>query len=402
MSQNNQAGILKKLLLRKKKSGRLVSAWIALCIGCTLLLVSVIIWSCFQDLLSGKSGEDSLGATFLTISKKVDDVSMAQKGSTQILSDDIAVIKTAPQVQDVGLLTPANFKVAASLGSGQMSFYTLLFLESAPDRFMDKMPETWKWQEGDNTIPIILSRDFLNMYNYIFAPSQGLPLLSEQSVKAIGFKLTMGEGPNQVDYRAQVEGFSDRISSVLVPQSFIDYGNQKFSPGSVGKASRMIIKVGDPSDKNFVTFLEKNNYTTNAEQLRFSKMRSIVEVVSGATGILALLLMAIGTLVFVLFIELTMAQAQESVRLLLQIGYSPKKLSRFLISKYIPIMLSALLAALLIASSFQFFAAQKLNSLQLKINPFPGLYVWTAVIFSAIVLLLQINQSIKKAINTKI
>lgn len=398
MSQS-QGNLLQKLLLRRSKNGRLASAWIALCIGCTLLLISVLMWSVFQELLNGKNKQqDSLGSTFLTISKMVDDASMANKQLTQIDAADVALIKKAPQVQDIGLLSPANFKVSASLGSGPMSFYTLLFLEAAPDRFMDQMPKTWKWQEGDQTIPIILSRDFLNMYNYIFAPSQGLPLLSEQTVKAIGFTLTMGEGEQQTNYRAQVEGFSDRISSVLVPQSFIDYGNRKFGQSNSTNISRVIIKVGDPSDQQFTNFLKQHKYTTNAEQLRFSKMRTIVEVVSLATGILALLIMAIGTLVFILFIELTMAQAQTSVQLLLQIGYSPKKLSRFLVVKYIPIMLSALCVALCITLALNYFASQQLEQLQLHISPFPGFYLWLAASFSGLILLWQISLAIRKAI----
>ena len=261
MSQNNSVGILKKLLLRNTNQGRLISAWMALWIGCTLLLVSVMMWSVFQDLLKGKSSNDSLGSTFLTISKKVDDAAMANKERSQIQSQDISQIKSAPQVQDVGMLSPANFKVSASIGSGPMAFYTLLFLEAAPDRFMDQMPNSWQWQEGDNTLPIILSRDFLNMYNYVFAPSQGLPLLSEQTVKALGFTLTMGEGANATNYRAQVEGFSDRISSVLVPQSFIEYGNKKFAPQAPISISRVIIKVADPSDKAFISFLEMSFLT---------------------------------------------------------------------------------------------------------------------------------------------
>lgn len=398
MSQNNSVGILKKLLLRNTNQGRLISAWMALCIGCTLLLVSVMMWSVFQDLLKGKSSNDSLGSTFLTISKKVDDAAMANKERSQIQAQDISQIKSAPQVQDVGMLSPANFKVSASIGSGPMAFYTLLFLEAAPDRFMDQMPNSWQWQEGDNTLPIILSRDFLNMYNYVFAPSQGLPLLSEQTVKALGFTLTMGEGANATNYRAQVEGFSDRISSVLVPQSFIEYGNKKFAPQAPISISRVIIKVADPSDKAFISFLENNNYSTNAEQLRFSKMRSIVDVVSGATGVLALLLMGIGALVFVLFIELTMAKAQASVQLLLQIGFSPKKLSRFLMAKYLPIMLSALSVAVLVAIAIQYFASQKLSTLQLSIPSFPSFYVWCAAAISGLILLVQISYSIRKAI----
>jgi ABC-type multidrug transport system permease subunit len=216
---------------------------------------------------------------------------------------------------------------------------------------------------------------------------------------ALGFTLTMGEGANQIDYHAEVKGFSDRISSVLAPQTFIDYGNKKFGANSAASISRVILKVADPSQKSFTSFLEKNNYTTNAEQLRYSKMRSIVEIISGATGILALLLMAIGALVFILFIELTMAQAQASVKLLLQIGYSPLKLSRFLVMKYIPIMLSALLVSIIYAVGLQFWAAHKISSLQLHIATFPSIYVWLAAGISALILLWQISISIRKAIN---
>lgn len=390
--------LLYKLLLNNKKQSRLLSAWIALFVGCSLLLVSLMIWSTFQELLQGKNNQDSLGSTFLTISKRVDDAAMAHKEQTQINAADIEKIKQAPQVQDVGILTPAQFKVSASLGSGPIAFYTLLFLEAAPDRFMDQMPDAWQWHEGDNTIPIILSRDFLNMYNYLFAPSQGLPILSEQTVKAIGFTLTIGDGARELHYRAQVEGFSDRISSVLVPQSFVDYGNKKFNPSNATGISRAIIKVADPSNKAFVQFLQNNKYSTNSEQLRYSKLRSIVEIVSAATGILAIILVFIGALVFILFIELTLSQAQDAVSLLLQLGYSPKMLSKYLVSKYAPMMLSALIAAMLTASVLQYFAAQKLQTIELKIANLPSVYVWIAAGICALILLWQINRSIRKAL----
>ncbi|GAA4453023.1 hypothetical protein [Rurimicrobium arvi] len=391
-------GILKKLLLRGGGKSRLAGAWITLVAGCLLLFVSVELWSTFRDILDGRRSQDSLGSTFLTISKKVEDASMADKNATTISDQELTTITRAPQVQDAGKLTPANFKVAASLGYGPMSFYTLLFLEAAPDRFMDQIPGRWNWKEGDRTIPIILSRDFLNMYNYIFAPSQGLPLLSEESVKALGFTLTMGEGPMQQEYQAQVEGFSDRISSVLVPQSFIDYGNRHFSSNGTVHVSRLILKVKDPSDKAFTGFLSDHHYTTNAEQLRFSKMRSVVEAVSAGTGVIALLLMFVSGLVFVLFIELTMAKAQESVRLLLQLGYSPAQLRLFLTRRYVPLMLSAVTLSLILTVLLKSLAAQRLKSLQLEIDLFPGLYVWIAVALSCLLLLWQTIRSISRSL----
>lgn len=393
--------LLHKLLLKGAKKQRLISAWMALFVGSTLLLLSIMIWSNFNNLLQGQNGQDSLGSSFLTLSKIVDDRAMASNEKTIIDSNDITQIKAAPQVQDVGLLTPANFNVSASIGSGEMAFYTLLFLESAPDRFIDQVPQNWHWKEGDNTLPIILSRDFLNMYNYIFAPSQGLPLLSEQSVKAIGFTLTMGEGEKQVKYKAQVEGFSDRISSVLAPQSFIDYGNQHFAAQTTNQASRVIVKVADPSSKTFINFLQEHRYTTNAEQLRFSKMRNIVEIVASATGLLAFILLGVGSLVFVLFVELTLAQVYAAIQLLIQIGYSPKSIAVFLQKKYFPIMLSALLSATIFATFIQIIIAKKLATIQLWIPNLPDILVWIAIFSCALILIVQLRSSIYKSIRPR-
>lgn len=224
-------------------------------------------------------------------------------------------------------------------------------------------------------------------------------MMSEQTVKALGFSLIMGEGENAVKYRAQVEGFSDRISSVLVPESFIIYGNKTFAANSKIDASRMILKVADPSDEAFISFLSDNQLTTNSEQLRFSKMRTIVQSVSTAIGLLALLLMVLGVIVFVLFIQLTMAQAADSVKLLLLLGYSPKRLRVFLAKRYFPIMGSALFFAIFIAMLSQYFAAQKLTMLNIFIPNSPSNFVWLAATFCAVLLLWQMMRAIKRAIS---
>ncbi|HTN16932.1 MAG TPA: hypothetical protein VL092_04565, partial [Chitinophagaceae bacterium] len=70
----------------------------------------------------------------------------------------------------------------------------------------------------------------------------------------------------------------------------------------------------------------------------------------------------------------------------------------YLVRKYIPIMLSALLVALLMASVLQFVAAQKLSAIQLHISPVPGLFVWAAAGLSALVLAWQISTAIRKAL----
>lgn len=391
--------LLTKLLFQRAGRSRLWAAWTALTVGLTLLLLAVMLWWNFRQILQGRAGDDSLGSTFLTIAKSVTDATMGQGTAATHFSDaEIAAVRHAPQVQDVGALTPASFQIASSIESGELKFYTLLFLESAPDRFMDRQPDGWNWQPGQRAVPIILSRDFLNMYNYVFAPSQGLPQLSENTIRAIGFRLEVGPPGTQETFIASIAGFSDRISSVLVPESFIQWGNARFAAGKSSAPSRLIVRAKDPSDGAFASFLKERNYTTNAEQLRWNRVRAIVQAVSGATGVLAMLLIGIGALVFVLFIELTMAKAQESVRLLLQIGYSPRMLRRFLGKKFLPLVLGAAGTAGALAVAAQLCAAAAMRGMDLAVEWIPGWPVWACLASAAALLVFLMQRAIGQAL----
>ena len=400
MSDTLQNNMLKKLLLHSRDRSRLWAALVALCVGTTLLLLSVMIWWNFRELLYGKDQNDSLGSTFLIIGKKVTDQNMGMRNATVFTDLDIDSVKHAPQVQEVGVITSNHFPVYAMMG-GNLAFATDLPLEAVPDNFIDKMPREWVWQPGSTDLPIIVSSQFLDIYNYVFAPSQGLPQLSETSVKSIALNLKVGgaNGMPAETVTAHVVGFSDRIGSVLAPQSFIDYGNRKYGkPGQASAPSQLILKTLDPSDKRFTTYVEGHNYTTNSQNLRWSKIRAIVEVVTSATGVLALLLMGIGTLVFVLFIELTIARAQASLTLLMQIGYSPAMLSKYMSRHFLPLVLGSLLCAMVITFAAQYFTSVAVQSQGLVLSAVPGWPVWVALAASLLLLVLLISRSVSNAI----
>jgi len=396
VKQRKGKKLLRKLLL-SRSNARLWAALLALCIGTTLLLLSVMIWWNFQQLLEGKADNDSLGSTFLTISKKVTDENMARPKVTLFTESDVEAMKNAPQVRDVGTLTSNRFPVYATLNAS-FGFATEMFLEAVPDRFIDKKPEDWRWQPSSMQVPIILSSDFLNLYNYGFALSKGLPQLSENSIQSLAFDLKIGAGENTVTYRAHVAGFSDRITSVLVPQSFIDYCNKTYANESYTPPSRLIVRVSDPSDKAFIEYLQAGNYVTNSEQLRWSRLRSVVQVITSATGLLAILLLGMGALVFILFIELTIARAQHSLSLLLQLGYSPRYLGRFMMQHFFPLLLFTSVIAMAIAILVQQNCADWIKQMNLSLPEMPGLPVWIALAVSTLILLVLVSRSIVMAI----
>ena len=398
MSRNTQHVLLGKLLLSGNKRSRLWAALFALFVGNVLLLLSVMIWWNFRELLYGHDKNDNMGSTFLIIAKKVTNSNMGTPGATAFSPAEIDSVNRAPQVEATGIITSNHFPVYAMMG-GDMGFATDLPLESVPDSFIDHLPAEWKWEPGSNDLPIIMPSQFLDIYNYVFAPSQGLPQLSESSVKSLALQLKAGPADAGEIYMAHVVGFSDRISSVVVPQAFIDYGNKRYSKNGVSVfPSQLILKTKDPSDKKFANYILRHNYTTNAQNLRWSKIRAIVEVVSAATGVLAVLLMGIGMLVFILFIELTIARAQQSITLLLEIGYSPGRLRNYMTKRFMTLVLITLLCSALTVLIAQYVSSVQALSQGLTLHAVPGYPVWIAAGVSLSILIALINRSIRQSL----
>ncbi len=394
-----QHGLLNKLLFSRSGNSRLWTALTALCIGTALLLIAVLIWWNFNELLHGRQSGDSAGSTFLTISKRVSNEKMGNATLTVFSSTEIEDLKKVPQVEEVGDLLAVkdrvNMRMQLSPGLG---FSTIMFLEAVPDHFMDKLPPDWSWKEGQSQLPIILSSEFLSLYNYVFAPSQGLPQLSEESIRALPFQIALGADGHEEIYVAHIAGFSDRITSVLVPQSFAVYANKRTGSGNV-PPSRLVVKVEDPSAKAFSQYLQEHDYVTNSEQMRWSKLRAIVQVVAGATGLLALLLMGISMIVFTLFIELTIAKAKQSVQLLIEIGYSPQMLGKFLNRRFLPLLGGSFLIAILLTLITQIAASYAGKSTGLHLALIPGWPVWLVAVLSMAALILLVRRAVGNALS---
>jgi len=391
-------GLLDRLLLQSGKKIRLFAALGALFVGTSLFLLSVAIWWNFNELLFGKNKDDAMASTYLIIGKRVTDQNMGKPMATVFRPAEIEEIRKAPQVQDVGWITANHFPIYAMMG-GNLGFATELPLESVPDKFIDKTPAEWRWQPGDNSLPIIISSQFLDIYNYVFAPSQGLPQLSESTVKSLALKLKVGADDRNEIMMAHVVGFSDRINSVLAPQSFIDYYNHKFKgEESGGGPSQLILKALDPSDTKFARFLTDHDYSTNSQNLKWSKVRAVVEVVATTTGVLAILIMGISILVFILFIELTVARAHQSLTLLGQIGFGPKFLSGYMNRHFLPMVGLISICSAVFVCVLQFSAHILVHSQGLVLPPLPGAIVWISFLICSALLVVLIMRSIKQSI----
>lgn len=388
--------LLQKLLLRGSGRSRRIWAGLALFLGTFFLLLAVAMWWNFRLALRGTGGADALGSGYFTISRTITDADMGIPGKVHFTDADIAELQLAPGVEEVGKLTQAAFPVSASMG-GNLGFSTLLFLEAVPDNMLDTLPADWRWNPGRNDVPIILAKEFLRTYNYVFAPTQGLPQLSENAVKAIGFNLILGSGAEAKLFRGQIAGFSDRVTSVLVPQAFLDEMHRQFHIPPPSPA-RLLVRAQNPSDPKLVDWLKGHSYEVGGETARQATLRRVVNGISAGTGLLALVLLASGLSLFILIIRLLLSEARESLQLLREIGYSPAGLARFVVRRFLPQALGALLMALGAGFAVNAISGNYLSQMGVYWPLWPGPVALLAWLLVVMVVVWQVRRSGRQAL----
>ena len=243
---------------------------------------------------------------------------------------EIADVRQQSFVSEVGSFTPSLFSVVATLGSQRlgMEFSTEMFFESVPDEFIDVDTSRWKWEKGGNEVPIILPRNYLNLYNFGFASSQGLPVLSEDLVSMVKIRFYLRGTAGSKELTGHVVAFSKKLNTILVPQQFMDEMNATLSPDRQPKASRLIVKVSNPTDEKITEFLATKGYETEADDAEAARTAHFLRIIISIVLVIGLIISALAFYVLLLSIFLLLQKNTEKIDNLLLIGYSPQAVAR--------------------------------------------------------------------------
>jgi hypothetical protein len=267
----------------------------------------------------------------MVINKKVSALAAFGVGNTFFTSQEIKEIEEQSFVRSVAGFTSSRFQLRAYFSSNSYApgLASDLFFESVPDEWLDKSNPQWKWNEGSRLIPVIIPQDYLNLYNFGFAGSKGLPQISEGIIQQLVFQLVVsGNGQEEV-FDGQIVDFSNDLNTILVPESFMQWANNRFaSPKDAGQISRLILEVKNPADPLIPAFFSsKTDYVINdnkGEQGKLSYFLSLLIVAVMATGGL-IMLPSIG-LMF-LSINLLVYKNQQTLGDLVLTGYRRATLS---------------------------------------------------------------------------
>lgn len=387
--------LLKKLIHTSSGRSRNTLALVGLFIAMLLILSAVQVQSNYQQILYSKTSQDSI-ADFLVINKIITNKNV---GEATLSTAEINDLKQQPFVEKIGTLTPSNFRVGVQSISKQIPFYSDFFFESVPDEFLDTNSPDWKWDANSTFIPMIIPNMFLDMYNFGYAQSQHLPQLSQDLIKSMPVQIIIQTTSGPANYYGKVVGFSDRISSVLVPQPFMDWANEKFGSGANQQPSRVIIQTNDASGTELGDYLSKHNLSTNAEKTRFEKYRGIINAVVATSWVTGGLMFLFAMLIFTLFIQLTIASAKDEIALLITLGASPKQLQQFLRKQFLPANIITVLITLAIVAALQLLLQKTLAAQNIFMSAWLSYYTIAAAIIILLLLTIVNNRAIKKYIS---
>lgn len=390
--------IVWKLLRKNISVAQLVGFVLANFVGLLIIVLGV---QFYADVRSLWEDDDSfIKQDYLVINKRVSGSQLLTGGQAEFTPDEIKEIESQEWVRKVGRFSSADYKLYASVEQGGRQLSTSLFFESIPAEFIDVKDAEWSYKPGDKRVPIIISKEYLSLYNFGFASSTGMPQMSEGIIGAIPMRLRISTPTGMVEFEGGIVGFSNRLNTILVPQEFMDWSNQMYgrNPRESGAASRLIVDVNSPGDVRIAEYMNAHNYEVAGDK-RNSTAAYFLNVVTGVIIAVGIVITLLSFFILLLSISLLMQKNREKMHSLIMLGYDLSAVA----APYHKIVVGVNLAAYLMA------VAGVICLRQLYIDAIIGIgaesaSVWSAITVGAVIAIgivvfniISINKKVKKS-----
>lgn len=325
MGKKSYNNIIWNLLKRNLSKGQLIGYSIANIVGLSVILVGVMF---FCDSRNVQDEDDQYFSNdYIVISKKVSGMGFEP---VAFESQEIDKLRNQPWVKKIGEFTSSQFAVQASVNFGGRGMSTYMFFESVPDEFFDVKPDRWEFDQNKRFIPIILSKDYLTLYNFGFAIPQGLPQVSEDVIGAIPLMLNItGKTGEPEPFQSSIVGFSSRLNTIAVPESFMQWANERYSITDKPNPSRLILEIDRLSATTMEEYFEENNIETAGDKDSAGKVSEFLGIVSSVVTVNGMIISALALFILLLSIFLLLQKSREKLRNLMLLGYTPGQVGKY-------------------------------------------------------------------------
>ncbi len=385
--------ILNKLFWEKGFNWQLFGAIAGALLGLLLLLSAVQFYIDLQSLFFGKNNQNE---QFIQLNKKVN-IFNTIGGVSGFSENEIEKIENIEAVESVGLFSSNDFKAGAY--SDMLGFYTELFFEALPSDFLDIDEPAFRWSEGQKEIPVIVARDYLALYNFGFAPSQGLPQISAKSAQRMVMDVRLeGNGKRQT-FQGRVVGFSDRINSILVPYEFMVWANKTFGVNNGKKPAKIILKVANPMDKELLDFIGENGFEISTGRLIGKEFIILSRIIISTVIFLGLVILLLAAVVFISAFQLVISKNASSIKLLLEQGFAPGMISKSIENKFLKIFSIVMVVVFALLFLIRYFFVEMLQGQGFRMDLNLHWWVYLVGILSFGVLVWQNMSKIRRAVS---
>lgn len=318
--------LLHRLLLRDMSVAQLAVYAVGVYLGVLILSGALQLWRDFS-VRSADAADPFSSEDYVIFSPQVAGLGFG----SGVAADDslLRALRAQPWATSADRFSAADFSVTASVDLGADRFASALFFEAVPDEYMTPLPTAWKFDStaAAPVIPVILPRDYLALYNFGFAPSRGLPSLGEDVVMQIPLTVSVAGNGRQRLFPARVVGFSNRINTIAVPQSFISWANEIFGGDSGAKSSaRLIARVStDRNDPAIKDFAAAHSLEIAGDSGSVSASRVLAVIMAIVSGV-GLLLCVLSAVILTVSLILLLYKTRGVIRRLISLGFTRRSI----------------------------------------------------------------------------
>lgn len=321
-------GTISRLLRRNLSKVQLAGFVLSNFIGLAIVISGI---QFYADIKSIWEGEDSfINQDYLIINKKVTASHTLGTEGVEFTDPEISDLMSQPWIRRVGRFANADYEVRAYMEQAGRGMSTNMFLETIPDSFIDVAASDWTYTPGDSIVPMIISKDYLTLYNFGFASSAGLPQISEGMLSSVPMRLRLSTRDNSgrvLNLRARIVGYSGRLNTILVPETFMAWSNARLGSSEKEAPRRLILDVSSPGDVAITRYLDEHNLeqagNSGASQAAYF-LKLVAGVVIGIGGLITLL----SFFILLLSVALLMQKNRTKLHLLIMLGYKLRAVGR--------------------------------------------------------------------------
>ena len=422
-------------------------------IGTTLLLLAIQIYQDVTIYLENNEGPKN----YFTINKKIEGGALLNLAKKEESFDkqELDTIRQIKGIKRIGGFVRNKFPITLYIWpSGKIGFgaaaKTDLFFESIPDEFLDFIPKEWEWEENASIVPIMVPKFYLDLWNFGLAPSRvEYPALSTDAAKGMPIQIFIGKN-KETTLNGRFVAFSKRINSVLVPESFLNWANQKFAQPESGdfyflwkegtidgpprsrsdlsklralpdfkswevsplgnpasrssissllekqdsdnEPSRIILEIADTPSPALLEYIDRNEYELNREFPDQDLIKKALQgIFAGVIGI-GILLSLLSIATFATSFKLVVSQSSEHVKNLLLLGFSPGQISQIFYGRFQKLFIYIISGSFVVCLLSKYFVGQ--TAIEFGINIESNLS-WYTVVFTVLysIVFLVVNKT---------